>query len=602
MKKILILTLFLWSCYGYTVNRIKDNLRAAESSALFQQKFNSNQIQAKGLSQITLNNGVKLEFKKYTELTRLDKNVKFKPLMSQPIVRQYLQRMPRYTENILQLKDRLIIDRTMNVSMKKGVCKRAQLPDSVKELCFMSKQGVIPGETKNYLRDFRNKLARSKANQVVKNGLMVKQLRQMNDDQLLEVLLNSDDRKIKLVSVLPTKVYKKKMKQNLWNVNKQFVNSTATSASQYQGLKASYTQFQYVGKPDNKKQSRNKVFAKKYFLTGFTIGREMTDTFEIQIAKSTFLTDRYYLEFSYVIRAGFGLRFPFSVSVSSKALNNRVQGEATVGEQAQVNSRPTRGRGRATRFNKAKLNRGSLVLAGKHSGKSSNTFNKVSYAEVSMSVAPVDVDSKGRPAYQAVGLPQNKYFKGKEFVLELYATCHFKASIPGKDINKDCPVVDQSRSQDINPIIGNEKRNLATLWINGSATGLGVNVWAGSVTVDLGIEANLTNGRIGFNAFGFNDNLINNKQTQALLFRDRNIKKFKVKNKKNKNALFQINSPSYGFDFELLPVVRAKLKLDLGIKSFNKTLGPYSIDALSLSVGLNLNHHQGTVKSHLYTL
>lgn len=502
----------------------------------------------------------------------------------------------------MQLKDRLIIDRTMNVSMKKGVCKRAQLPDSVKELCFMSKQGVIPQETKTYLRDFRNKLARSKANQVVKNGLMVKQLRQMNDDQLLEVLLNSDDRKIKLVSVLPTKVYKKKMKQNLWNVNKQFVNSTATSTSQYQGLKASYTPFQYVGKSDKKKQSRNKVFAKKYFLTGFTIGREMTDTFELEIAKSTFLTDRYYLEFSYVIRAGFGLRFPFSVSASSKALNNRVLGEATVGEQAQATSKPTRGKGRSRYYQKATLNQGSLALAGKKTNKSSSTSNKVSYAEVSMSVAPVDVDSKGRPAYQAVGLPQNKYFKGKEFVLELYATCHFKASIPGKDINKDCPVVDENRSQDINPIIGNEKRNLATLWINGSATGLGVNVWAGSVTVDLGIEANLTNGRIGFNAFGFNDNLINNKQTQPLLFRDRNIKKFKVRNKKNNNALFQLNSPSYGFDFELLPVVRAKLKLDLGIKSFNKTLGPYSIDALSLSVGLNLNHHQGTVKSHLYTL
>ena len=602
MKKVLILILFLWSCYGYTVNRIKDNLRAAESSVLFQQKFSSNQIQAKGLSQITLNNGVKLEFKKYTELTRLDKNIKFKPLMSQPIVRQYLQKMPSYTESILQLKDRLIIDRTMRVSMKKGVCKRAQLPDSVKELCFMSKQGVIPQETKNYLRTFRNKLARSKTKQVVKNGLMVKQLRQMNDDQLLEVLLNSDDRKVRLVSVLPTKVYKKQIKQNLWNVNKQFASSSSTSSNQYQGLKASYTQFQYAGKQVKKKQSRNKVFAKKYFLTGFTIGREMTDTFEIEIAGSTLFTDRYYLEFSYVIRAGFGLRFPFSVSASSKALTNRFQGEATVGEQVQATSKPTRGKGRYRNYQKATLNQGSLALAGKKTNKSSTTSNKVSYAEVSMSVAPVDVDSKGRPAYQAVGLSQNKYFKGKEFVLELYATCHFKASIPGKDINKDCPVFDQSRSQDINPIIGTEKRNLATLWINGGATGLGVNVWAGSVTIDLGVEANLTNGRIGLNAFGFNDNLINNKQNHKLLFRDRKIKKFKVKNKKNNNALFQLNSPSYGFDFELLPVVRAKLKLDLGIKSFNKTLGPYSIDALSLSVGLNLNHHQGTVKSHLYTL
>jgi len=66
---------------------------------------------------------------------------------------------------------------------------------------------------------------------------------------------------------------------------------------------------------------------------------------------------------------------------------------------------------------------------------------------------------------------------------------------------------------------------------------------------------------------------------------------------------FNLDSPSYGFDFELRPVVRAKFNLDLGIKKLKKTLGPYSLDALSLTVGgFSMGHHEGTVRSHIYIL
>ena len=603
MKKIFILVAMAWSNFSYGVNSISDNLLEAERSPLFQQKFNSASIQAKGLRQITLHNGVKLEFKKYTELTRLDRNEKFQPLMNQRMVSRYLRSKPTYTENIIQLQDRLIVDRTMNVSMKKGVCKQTKLPLSVKELCFVSKQGVMPKETKSYLVNLRRKLKTSQPSRVVKNGYTAKQLSAMGDSQLLDILLNSDDRKIQLVSVLPTKVYNNQIKQNLWNVNKRFANSNFANSKNTQLAK--FNMMTAIPQSNNKARSKNKVFPKKYFLTGFTLGREMSDTFEIQLAGSTLFTDRYYLQFSYVIRAGFGLRFPFSVSTSSKAIDSRFERSTLADQQqTQVTSKPKPiKRGRNRLLKSQRLNISPQVLAGKTpKSSSSGLVNKVAHAEISMSVAPVDVDVNGFPAYQAVGLPKNKYFKGKEFVLELYATCHFKASIPGKDINKDCPVFDENRSRDIKPFIGNEKHKLATLWIEGTATGLGLNVWAGSVRLDLGIEANLTNGRIGFNAFGFNQNLIDDKQTKPLLFKNRDIQKFTIKNTRNVNALFQLNSPYYGFDFELLPVVRAKLKLDLGIKSFNKTLGPYSIDALSLSIGLNLGHHEGTVKSHLYNL
>ncbi len=126
--KFLILILAM-SCplLNAAENSTRDKLRNAERSPLFQQKYSSSQIAAKGLDQIKLHNGVELQFKKYIGLTRLDENEKFKPLLNTSTVNQYLSAKPTYTENILQFQDRLIVERSMKVSLKYGVCKRWDL-------------------------------------------------------------------------------------------------------------------------------------------------------------------------------------------------------------------------------------------------------------------------------------------------------------------------------------------------------------------------------------------------------------------------------------------------------------------------------------------
>lgn len=628
MKYLIVLMAMVCPFVTVAENSIKDNLRNAEQSPLFQQKFSSTQITAKGLNTIKLHNGVELQFKKYTDLTRLDQNEKFKPLMNASTVNQYLRSKPTYTENILQLQDRLIVERNMKVSIKNGVCLQQNLPASVSELCFVKSNGQVPIETKNYLKNLRAKFDQvldGSSNTITmgERGATVRQLRKMNDAQLLDALLNSNDREISLVSVLPTEVHHGATRTNLWNTS-QRIKPSNFNASTNKPL-MSNTQFSNIPIIKSQIGARNQVFPKKYFLTGFTLGREITDTFEIQLASSTPFTDRYYVRFEYAFSAGFGLRFPFSVSVESQA--NNTFGQAPVFEaQVMKNAPPRKGvprksnseivrngvprdsAARSTKLNKSKardhrqnaINQ-PQVAAGENI--SPRPSNPVTHADVKISVAPVNVTSNGLPAYPAVNLPQNKYFDGKEFVLKFHASCQFKASIPGDDINLNCPTVDFDKSRDIDPVIGDERARLATLWLNGNVTGLTIEAWAGKASLDFGIESNLTNGRISFNANGYNNTLIANQSRHTFLFNDKSTQQFKVVNNNNHNAAFYLDTPSYAFDFELRPVARAKFNLDLGIKTLNKTLGPYSLDALSLTIGgFSMGHHEGTVASHIYSL
>lgn len=48
-------------------------------------------------------------------------------------------------------------------------------------------------------------------------------------------------------------------------------------------------------------------------LLGSTFGRHFSDSYEVQLARSTWFTDRYYANFNYSITAGLGLRWPFQL-------------------------------------------------------------------------------------------------------------------------------------------------------------------------------------------------------------------------------------------------------------------------------------------------
>jgi hypothetical protein len=612
-----IFGLAIWSSTGIAVaaDDIKNKLRAAEQSPLFKQKFASSEITVRNLDRVVMQNGAELNFKKYTTLTRLDTNEKFEPLMNPQIVSRYLRSKPNYRENVIEMEDRLIVERTLDVEIKEGTCAESGLPDAVDELCFKAKEGEIREESREYLENFRKKLKLARPEGVIKQGRTAQQMLDMNDRQLLELLLNSDSRKVRLVSVLPTRVYDKQTPLSLWNTK------TKLKVSNFRRLETTILtpNEQYTAVPlisQNADRPRNQTFPTNYFLTGYTIGRSIEDEFEIEFAGETLLTDRYFVRFSYKFSAGFGLRFPFSVSASSKAADNGADVfqpmimtyyglPANMGTTGPTKAPPKTSTTKSTSTTSQitgrhlQTHRGGGVACGRD--KCGSGGRAVKSAEITMSVAPVNVNSNGQPAYSAVGLPQNKYFDGKEFVLKFSASCKFEASLPGPaDINVNCRTIEKDYSRQIDPVIGNARTQLGALWIDGKALGLGIDVWAGEASIDFGIQANVTNGRINMLAKGFNGTKIRGAHTSAFQFNSASSISFDVNNATG-SAAFELTNPSYGFDLELLPVARMKLNLDLGIYELNKTLGPYGIDALSLTLAsFSLPHHEGTVKSHIY--
>ena len=604
---------------GHAQVSTRNDVQDAERSPLFQRKFATDRISASGLDRVHLDNGVVLELGKYVNLTRLDRSGNFKSLMTAAVVDEYLRSTPGYVENVLQLQDRLIIERTMKVALKEGVCRRGNLPASVKELCFAPGSGPLPDETRKYLVGLRARLDAASPGAVVRNGMTARQLAGMNDEQLLEALLNSDDRVISLVSVLPTEVYRTQARADLRDTSRRLRASDFSVAANAPVTTGSgSSRMPVVG---NATGNGSRVFPTKYFLTGFTLGREISDVFEIQIARATPFTDRYFVRFEYEFSVGLGLRFPFSVSVEAQAGNARVRPAVPQGGSPR-NAPPPRGRagesgpshagagnrpvrsatsgGRTVRDHRTTAAGPARVVAGDRTPATVGT--PVMRADIGITVSPVNVQANGEPAYPAVDLPRSKYFDGKEFVLKFHAGCRFKASIPGDDINLGCPTVDFDRSRDIDPVIGSDRAQLATLWLDGSVTGLGIQAWAGTASLDFGISANLANGRISLNANGLNNTLVDDRGTHSLVFRDKGPQRFKVANGQGSSAAFSLDTPGYGFDLELRPVARARFDLDLGIRKLSRTLGPYSLDALALTVaGFGMGHHDGTVGSHVYS-
>ncbi|HEY8378825.1 MAG TPA: hypothetical protein VIK91_20175, partial [Nannocystis sp.] len=300
------------------------------------------------------------------------------------------------------------------------------------------------------------------------------------------------------------------------------------------------------GEPGGVELGGSHTFARNYFLTGFTYGREIEDTWEYQIAPATWLTDRYFIRVNYHIGLGFGLRAPFAVDVTSRS-----------------------------------------------TGADART--------IELAVEPINVDTAGRPAYQAVGLPASKTFDGKEFVLEFTAGCSLYVSIPGPNIDKRCPSIDLDYSRDINPVLGSDRSTIGDWWLDGNLTGLAVNAGIASASLDVGIGAEVTNGRIGLRASGLNGASLSGVGNGTLSFTNRNPRTFTLTRPAGKaNAGLRLDQPTYGFSIVVSPKLRAKVKLDVAILQKTWILGPWTLGFLSISQNFELGHHAGTVSKHDY--
>lgn len=516
-------------------------VKSAKTSPTFRKTVQRKQLAAAGLKKIEVSKGVTMDFQRYVTATALDRRAELRPLFDAKIQAQFLGGAPDYDESIHVLDDRLVVERRLTVPLAPGACHKPSLPAAVADLCFERDAGgrLLPS-TARALASIRTKLARAPGRRIVVGRVTAAKAKRMTDAQLLDLLLNSHDRTIHHVSIVPRQPVHPGSK----GVHLREFKTDLGNAVVDPGLEAAPP----TVKPSKGHQhvlAMPETFDTKYFLTGFTWGKEVDDSWEYTFANSTWLTDRYYVRVDYHLGLGLGLRAPFSVDVNT---------------------------------------------AGSSTGR-----------QVNMKVAPVNVDKDGSPAYPAVGLPKSKYFDGNEFVMELKAGCSLHVSIPGPNVDKDCPEIDKGFSRSINPVLGSDTSKIAAWWLDGKAMGLAVDVGVADASIDVGLGADVTNGRVtmrvsplpGSSFQGLQPGYISLKNTQPAVFTV-------TRGHNAPDAGFRLHDPRYGFDVELAPKIRAKVAVDVGIYDNDWTLGPWALDFLSISKGFELKRHAGTVERHDY--
>ncbi len=524
-----------------------ETVAAAKASKLFKRELKRDQLQAAGLGQITLSPGVQLDVQGFVQATALDARPEITPLLDPKLPAGLLRGAPIYREAILELEDRLVVDRKLTIDLAPGACARADKPAAIADLCFTRNPAKKQTKAKNAdLVAIRAKLAKSAPETIVRGTVTAAQASSMTDEELFDLLINTGARTIHQISVVPR-----------LNIKADAVDVAGLRGFGGKLVAAAVDPGLVVQLPANPGPKLNpadvmggasKTFPREYFLTGFTYGREIEDSWEYTFADSTWLTDRYYVRIEYHLGLGFGVRAPFSVDVKAT---------------------------------------------------SSGTDTR----RVELAVAPVNVDTTGAPAYQAVGLPGNKTFDGREFVLEFKAGCRLYVSIPGPNIDKKCPTLDLSYSRDINPVIGNESSNIGDWWLDGNVTGLALSLAAASVSLDVGLGADVTNGVIGMRASALPGSGFSGWSAGTFALNNRNPLVFTAtRTPGTTTAGFRLDQPTYGFDIRVMPKLRAKVKVDVAVYEKTWTLGPWNLGFLSIARNFQLSHHAGTVALHDYPL
>jgi len=219
-------------------------------------------------------------------------------------------------------------------------------------------------------------------------------------------------------------------------------------------------------------------------------------------------------------------------------------------------------------------------------------------------VRPVNVDSRGLPAYPAVGLPDGDYYEGKEFVFGFGARCEFKASIPGPNVNLSCPSIEEIRSRNMKPVLGSESANIGTVWLRGKVTKLGIEAGLGGAYLDLGVGVDMTGGEIGYRITP------HSSRTVRLEERSVWVKSGSEKARTETFGLiperdgtkwgFRIDRPQYRFDVEVIPQAQILLNLDLGIYEYSDTIGPIRFDSLTISKSFEVGKYEETKGAYYF--
>lgn len=565
---------------------------------------------------VRLADGMQFKVHDYMNMTSFRQSPKLKRVFSPQFQQRFLKRPVQYTEDVQTLPDRLVVNRTMLVDLK-NPCD-ANVAKAGLNVCFKRKAGKpLNQKIKDDLNKTRGKMRSWLAkNSKHKDAAKYRNMLNMSDDQLLDQLLNKQQttKIIKHESVVPLAAYQFRripnfspLDRNIPVPRRDMITKIEQAATAFKLSRPVNNNQPQTRRRDMNSQVRgqtNIMAHKETFETaaaaaanrpapgpyrfnsssntvrnmvmGWTYGRRFGDKYEVEFAGETWLTDRYYAFFKYQVSAGFGLRFPFQVNMSSQI--TKVEDE----------------NGNLVNYPANTLCHGNFSRRGRDA--QINDKYCARQAEITVTAKPVAVEDSDSTFYQRAEMPSAQIFDGKEFVFELGVTCRLYASIPGDNFNRRCP-----RSWDVfdfgqhfTPQIGSEKTDLLKHSFSGRALGLALDAGIGYAALNPGVTLTARDGYIDFLPRGIRSSVLYNKNR----VRANPTDKFHVEvNNTVGEWGAKIKKPSYTFTAGLAPTLEVEIGIDLGLYDWNTTFGPYSIDALELTLGSpSFDRHEGSRK------
>ena len=172
---------------------------------------------------VAVANGVNFNAQDYINATSIRNHPSLKNIFTPAFQQKYLTAPVKYTEEVQEGSDRLVITRHMEISTNDPCAPGIESAAGI-SLCFKPDNKAMPQETKDHLVKIRSKISTYlQANPNGHEAAKYRQYQKMTDNQLLEQVLNkqSTTKRISFQSVVPYKAYQFRMipQMDLFNFN-----------------------------------------------------------------------------------------------------------------------------------------------------------------------------------------------------------------------------------------------------------------------------------------------------------------------------------------------------------------------------------------------
>ena len=644
---MLFVLLFIGSAQARKIESKSEKMvQSARASGLFKSEFRPSEIQSRGLTKVKLQNGINLDLKKYLDSSRLKNDDNLRPLFTDNIQQRFLTKAPQYSEKIIQLSDRLVINRKLVIKLKPGVSKQGNLPRAINSFYFHRKKGKIPPDVAIGLKEMRKKLKNAPPKRIVMGNITAAQARRMSDADLLGLALSDNERVIQHVSILPLQGFKRKPGIKLKNPKnrglsnfKSKLTKNNTSITLDRKLPVMTIQLQELESrlmsPLQIYESLSEMGKWEFAMCWEEIvrfaqgkgerGDEWGDEWDAMLGRGALSSDQNFDYRTWEEARELLLRIKRTGQTAcTDRMLERLE-EERVGRRKAMESKkrsfPKKKFTTGFLYERSISNSYSYTFAGE------TWFTDRYYIEVYYDIGynfgfrfPYSVEVDASPMrVKGSGIPKKRYrrfkvkvkplnLEGDEFTAWVWAEAGFKASIPGPNYSKKFGGrVGSGKS--FKPLLGKASKDSIskTVWLKGRETEpkIGFDAWVGGVYLDIGVTAKMKEGEIGYNIKpDSNSRFTGPTQSEREVWRSntKNYPFFIEPRNINEHVGFKIDKPRYKFGIKLMPSLRINLNIDLGIWGTNRNIGPLQLDSLSVDTQWLLEKYKGTTASHEYKM